>query len=118
MAGNRLGSRVKILYESDTVGTTYILTTDADFVVGGLGAGAAAPEIFDPANPPAGVTVCPAPGNFKPRCVYFKAVDGARKCLVATSPTANLYATSFGSDLVIDAETFTSTGRRGEQLSF
>lgn len=119
MAGNRLGSRVKILYESETPNTLFIIETDQDFVAAGLGVGAAAPEIYDPANPPgAPAVVCPAPKRFKPRVVYFKAADGARKQLIASSALANFYATSFGSSLSIDGETFTSTGRRGEQLSY
>ena len=119
MAGNRLGSRVKILYESDTLNTLYILETDQDFVLAGLGVGAGSPDLFDPQNPPAApAVVCPAPKRFEPRCVYFKAADGARKQLIAASQTANLYATSFGSEITIDGEVFTSTGRKGEKLSF
>ena len=119
MAGNRLGPRVKILYESDAPGVVYIIQTDANFQLAKLGVGDAAPAIYDPENLPPNVVVCPPPKRFNPRGVHVKAVNGTgRKFLIATSPSASAYATSQPTDFQIDGETFRSTGRRGETQSF
>jgi hypothetical protein len=120
MAGNRLGPRAKIIYESEAVGKVYILTVDASFVVAGAGVGAAAPDIYNPTTPlPPGIDVCPPPKSFNPRGVWVKSADGkARKFVVCASATAELYATTFPVQVVIDTETFVSTGRVGEKQSF
>ncbi len=119
MAGNRLGPRAKFIYNADDIGVVYILSLDASFQVAGFGAGSGAPEMYDPNNEPAGVTVCPPPKNFKPRVVFAKSADGkARKQIVATSNTADAYATVRPVAVQLDGETFTTTGRRGETQSF
>jgi hypothetical protein len=120
MAGNRLGVRAKILYESEAAGTLYIMQTDANFVLPKLGVGSAAPVTYSPGDTlPPNVNVCPPPKNFKPRGVHVKSADGkARKFLICTSATAEAYATSSPQTFAIDGENFTSTGRKGEQQSF
>lgn len=121
MAGNRLGTRRKIVYQSDEPNIVYILEVDADLRVAGAGIAAALPELFDPLNPPANVSVCPAPKRFKPRVVYIQSTnDGARKEIVCTSPSANLYASTFRQAVpALDGDTtFVTTGRRGEKLTF
>lgn len=117
--GNRLGARKRYLYETDDLSIFYIVTTDEDLAVAGAGTGAAAPVEYDPANPPAGVTVCPPPRRFTPRCVFVQNDSvGARKNLVCFSSTADLYSASAPQTVDIDGLTFTSTGRKGEKLSF
>lgn len=120
MAGNKLGARVRIVYDSEQTGQIYILQTDADFAVAGAGAGASAPVIYDPANPPALTgNVSGRPNRFEPRGVYLKEVGGsARKFVVCTSPSAELYATATPTVVAIDGVDFITTGRRGESLSF
>lgn len=115
MAGNRLGERARYVYSSDG-GSTYILETDTDLALAGFGSGAAVPVLFDPAAP-GGAT--PAPKRFKPRIVYVQAADGARKALIAFSPTASAYQRNNSGTYTIDEEEgWVSTGRRGESLSF
>lgn len=117
--GNRLGPRKRYLYETDDIDVFYILTTDEDLALAGLGTGGGAPSEYDPANPPANVTICPAPRRFKPRVVHMQnEATGARKSLIAFSSTADLYAVSSGGTVTIDNLAFVATGRRGEQLTF
>lgn len=119
MAGNRLGPRARIIYESDEVGQVYILQIDASFIVAGAGAGGSTPDIFDPTDPPAGVMICPPPRRFKPRIVYAQSANGdAVKEIVIASATGSLYATTLRKVVAIDGENFTTTGRRGEKISF
>lgn len=121
MTGNRQGPRGRFIYESDEDGVGYIYETDVDLAVAGLGVGGAAPTPYDPANPPADLTICPAPKNFQFRTVFAQSsTDGARKNLIAASITANLYATSVSLAVpTIDGDsTFSTTGRKGEKLSF
>lgn len=117
--GNRQGPRERYVYLTDDLTVAYILTTDQDLAVAGLGVAGAAPEVYDPANPPAGVTICPAPRRFTPRCVFAQdPVSGARKNLIAFSATANLYSSSLSQSVTIDGLSFDTTGRKGEKLTF
>lgn len=119
MAGNRLGPRIKVLYESEKPGTYYILEIDANFQLAKLGIGDAAPELYDPDNPPANGMVCPPPKRFKPRGLHVKAVAGkGRKFLVATSAAATAYSSTEPTTFQVDSEAFISTGRRGETQTF
>lgn len=116
MAGNLLGNREKYVYVSDDL-KSYGYTTDEDLAVAGLGPAAAAPTVYDPANPP--TNYCGSfPRNFKPRVVFVQDADGNRKELIAASPSANLYQTNLAKPVTIDGVQFTSTGRRGEKMSF
>lgn len=116
MAGNRLGEREKYVYTSDG-GSTYVLETDTSLAIAGFGAAAAAPTVYDPANPGGAV---PAPRRFKPRGVYLQATeDGARKFVIAFSPTAAAYARNNSATYTIDEEAgWQSTGRVGEKQTF
>lgn len=117
--GNRMGSRSKYLYQSDDDNIYYILTTDDDLAVAGFGDVSDPPEIYDPQNPPATGTICPAPRRFKPRRVHLKdPISGAQKSPVAFYPDATAYSRSIGEQITIDGLAFTSTGRTGESLTF
>lgn len=119
MTGNRIGPREKYVYENEA-GDNYIIETDIDLAVAGVGSAGAAPVVFDPANPPAG-GASPAPKRFKPRGVYVESTtDGARKFLICFSNDGNLYASTQRTAVAdIDGDgTFVTTGRRGEQLTF
>lgn len=121
MAGNRIGPKKTYLYYTDDVGVAYLLKRDVDLALAGLGAGAAAPEEYDPQNPPVGVIVTPKPQGFKPRVVFIQDPDdGARKDMIAFHPTSELYLKNFSDAFPsIDGDaTFVSTGRKGEKLSF
>lgn len=116
MAGNRLGEREKYVYESDG-GSTYVLETDSSLAIAGFGAAGAAPVVYDPANPG---DATPAPRRFKPRGVYVQStVDGARKFVIAFSPTATAYERNNSATYTIDGEAnWQSTGRVGEKQTF
>lgn len=117
MTWNRLGSKQLYVYTADD-GNTYSISTDTDLAIAGLGVGAAAPVVFDPANPPANF-VGAAPKRFTPRTVFAEADDdGARKNLIAFNPTADLYQTTARQAVTIDGQTGITTGRRGEKLTF
>lgn len=119
MAGNRLGPRTKVVYKSEANGLGYILTVDDSFVVAGAGTGNGEPALYDPATPPADLTVTPSPKSFRPRGVWAKSpVDGARKFIACMDPTADLYATTTPKTVSIDGENFITTGRVGETQSF
>mgnify|MGYP000368527536 FL=1 len=121
MAGNRLGGKIQVIYYTDNVGVAYILNRDVDLVFAGLGEAAASPELYDPANPPAGVIIGPAPRRFNPRVLFIESpTDGARKELIAFHPNSDLYKQTFRQTMPsIDGDaTFVSTGRKGEKISF
>lgn len=119
--GNRTGPKERYVYQTDVSSIVYILERDTDLAIAGLGAAAAAPMVFDPENPPAGKTVLTAPKRFTPRVVFVESTnDGARKDMIAFDPTANLYTSTQRTAIPdIDGDdTFETTGRRGEQLTF
>jgi hypothetical protein len=116
MAGNLLGARQKYVYISDT-GDRYSWLTDTDLAVAGTGFEDAAPEVFDPANPPTSY-VGRFPRGAQPRRVFVEDANGNRKALVAFDPDASLYATNTPASVTIDTVSFTSTGRKGERFTF
>ena len=121
MSGNRLGPRRNYIYRTDVSGIGYIISRDEDLAIAGFGAGAAAPEEFDPDSPPAGLTLSPPPRRFNPRVVFVQSsTDGARKEMIAFDPTSNFYVTTQSSAIpdIAGDSTFSTTGRRGETLSF
>ena len=121
MTGNRLGPKKKYIYQSDVAAIVYILSRDEDLAIAGYGAGAAAPVEFDPENPPAGKTVLSPPTRFKPRVVFIQSsTDGARKDMICFDPTSNLFNSAQQQSAgTIDGDTtFSTTGRRGEVLTF
>lgn len=119
--GNRQGSRNNYLYFTDNVGVAYVMPRDTSLVLAGLGAGAAAPVLYDPENPPAGVIVTPIPQRFTPRVVYAQSnIDGARKAMTCFHPTSEIYLRNFRQALpeIADDDSWFTTGRKGEQISF
>lgn len=120
LTGNRLGPRVKIVYESEKANTLYIVETDADLRVAGAGSGAGQADIYDPNSPPAPpAVISPPPKRFKPRVVFVQdPVSGARKEIVCAQTDANLYASTQRQTIAIDGLDFVTTGRRGEKLTF
>lgn len=121
MSGNRSGAKLDYLYYTDDVNIAYILPRDTDLVQAGLGAGAAAPELYDPENPPNGVIITVKPQGFDPRVIFIKStLDGVRKEMIAFHPTSELFLKNFSDAFPeIDGDsTFISTGRKGEQLTF
>lgn len=121
MAGQRLGPKGTYLYFTDDTNVAYLVQRDLTLALAGLGAGAAAPVLYDVENPPAGVIITPKPQGFNPRVVFIQSTtDGARKEMIAFHPTAALYLKNFSDAFPeIDGDaTFVSTGRKGEKLSF
>lgn len=116
MAGNLLGPRGRYVYVSDDL-TAYVVTTDVDLAVAGLGVGAAAPAVFDPGSPPANFG-----GRFPrgavTRKVFAQDAAGNRKSLTAFAPSSDLYETNLAQNVTLDGTVFTTTGRRGERLTF
>lgn len=118
MAGNSLGPRGKFIYTSDA-GNTYSLLLDAT-----LGEAAGLPQ----RDATSGATATGKPTRFKPRVVFLEATvpveDGEegetvtlRKELVVNRTNALYNSNSIGT-VSIDGVEFTSTGRRGEKMSF
>ena len=108
MAGNRLGEKIPVTYTSDT-GELYNMRIDADLVI--VGAGLIA-----------GHSGSPAPKRFKPRVVYAQQPIApgkmARKKLICGTSDSGFYSNNTPVSIQIDGEFFTTTGRRGESLSF
>lgn len=107
MAGNTLGPRAKYQYVSDT-GDIFNIRTDVDLATAaGLTASAA------------GVGSA-KPGELEPRRVFCQATINdklVRKGLIVDIDNP-LYATDTSATVTIDGTVFTTTGRKGESLSF
>lgn len=107
LAGNRLGSKVKVTYTSDS-DEEYNLRVDADLVIVSSGL-------------VAGHTGSAPPSRWKPRIVYAQLEEAGkiyRKKLICGTSDAALYATDTPQDVIIDTATFVTTGRRGEKQTF
>lgn len=107
MAGNTLGPRGRYQYESDT-GEIYNISTDVDLATAaGLTASAAG-------------TGSAKPTRLKPRVVHLQATIAGRlvRKQLIVNPDNALYDTDTSGTVTIDTTVFTSTGRRGESLSF
>lgn len=105
MAGQTLGTRSFYAYTSDS-GTVYsLLLDDTLAAIGGLTA--------DDSNPS-------PPRRFRPRCVFVEGVvsGGIARKRIVCSQTAALYDSETSGSVTIDGVSFSSTGRRGESLSF
>lgn len=112
--GQFTGSRASYVYTSDT-GALYVLQLDetlGDLTGVDL-------DAFDPGSPGAAT---PKPTRFSPRGVYWQATatgfEGKRKFLVCGTTDATLYDSNVRQTLTIDGVAGTTTGRRGEKLSF
>lgn len=116
MAGNLLGSRGKYVYLADD-GKNYSVITDDSLAAAGTGAATAAPVEFDAASPPSNYAGR-FPRGATPRVVFAEDDEGNRKSLVCFDPTADLYKANLAKEVEIDETTFTTTGRRGEKMTF
>lgn len=116
MAGNLLGSRSKYVYLADD-GKNYSVITDDSLAAAGTGAGTAAPVAFDAASPPSNFGGR-FPRGATPRVTFVEDAEGNRKSLICFDPTSDLYKTNLAKEVEIEAVTFTSTGRRGEKMTF
>lgn len=107
MAGNTLGPRGYYTYTSDS-GVNYNILTDTDLATAmGLTPGVSG-------NPQ-------LPRRFYPRIVYAEATIGGRlvrKRLVAGTNDNTVYAAEGSTTVTVDGQTFTTTGRRGEKVTF
>lgn len=121
MTGQRLGPKNTYLYYTDDITKAYLMQRDATLAIAGLGAGTAAPTVYDASEPPANVTITPKPQGFKPRVVFIQSTDdGARKEMIAFHPTSAIYLqnASAAFPAIDEDDTFITTGRKGEKLSF
>lgn len=112
--GQFTGERKTYLYTPDSGDNTYLITTDA--TLGDL-AGAGLTEATT-ANVG---TAQPAPKRFKPRVVFWQAeLNGnrVRKAVICGTVDATLYDSDSPQALTIDGVAGSTTGRRGERLSF
>jgi len=103
MAGNRLGPRGWYSYTSDT-DDVYAIYTDVDLATaGGLTPATAGTE--------------EKPSRLQPRYLVLKSIAGrpTTKRLIVNSDNA-LYET--GGSVTVEGESFTITGRVGEQFTF
>ena len=103
MSGNTLGERSLYKYTSDS-GTEYKYLTDDDL------AEAAGAELND--------RLPDLPRSFRPRIVYCQNSEGVRKSVIIPDVENGVYSTETASNITIDGETFRTTGRRGERVSF
>lgn len=106
MAGNILGGRSYYGY-TDDAGTEYSVLQDDTLAI-------AMGSTLNDSNPA-------PPRRFKPRGVYVEAQVGntvKRKFLIAPTVSTGFYASSTTTDFDIDGVTYSSTGRKGETLSF
>lgn len=109
--GQFSGERKTYEYTSDT-GATYLLTLDA--TIG---------DLTDNGLTPATQTTTgiPAPKRFEPRVVFWSGLLGTKqvkKSLVCGTTDAPLYDLNISQALTIDGVNGTTTGRKGEKLSF
>lgn len=103
MAGNRLGPRSDYRYVDDGLNAYRVTLDDSLAAAAGMIAATDEPRL---------------PSRFKPRGVWVQAADGARKFLVCSPNDSTLYAANAPQSVVIDTESFRTTGRKGERVSF
>lgn len=106
MAGNILGGRSYYGYTDDN-GTTYSILQD-DTLANAVGAA------LDDTNPA-------PPRRFEARGVYVETIVGTRtkrKFLICPLVTSAFYNSNTTQVFSIDGVDYSSTGRRGERLSF
>lgn len=111
--GQYTGQRKSYIYESDA-GKKYILLLDSTL------AGLANTGLVE-ATSGNTADATPAPKKFKPRVVFWQGTLNnrtVRKALVCGDVTATLYAKDTSQTVTIDGVDGSTTGRRGEKLSF
>lgn len=111
--GQYSGQRKSYVYESDA-GKKYLLLLDSTLAsLANTGLVEATTENAAAATP--------APKRFKPRVVFWQGTLNnrtVRKALVCGDVTATLYAKDTSQEITIDGVAGSTTGRRGEKLSF
>lgn len=111
--GQYTGQRKSYVYESDA-GKKYILLLDSTLAeLAGTDLVAATADNA--------ATASPVPKKFKPRVVFWQGTLNnrtVRKALICGTVTSTLYAKDTSADLTIDGVAGSTTGRRGEKLSF
>lgn len=107
MPGNALGDRQWYLYEADS-GISYSYLTDSDLAT----AAGATPDATSPNFP----------RRFKPRVVFVQGTSATgqvlRKELIIPTNDSSLYSPQTTQTVTIDGVAFSTTGRRGEKVSF
>lgn len=112
--GQYTGARKAYLYTPDSGDNIYLISTDA--TLGALaGAGLTEATTANVAN------AQPAPRRFKPRVVFWQGTLGGRivrKKIICGTTDATLYDSDSPQAVTIDGVAGSTTGRRGERLSF
>lgn len=116
--GQYTGSRATYLYQNDSLDKTYLITADRTLAsLPGTG--------LVEATPATAATAVPLPKRYKLRCVYWQGVLGAgaearivKKRVVCGTPDALIYDADISQSLTIDGVVGSTTGRRGEQMTF
>ena len=106
LSGNRLGSKVAVVYTADN-GSDYNMKIDADLVIVGSGL-------------VAGATGSTPPKRFRPRGVHAQLIEGGRtyRKFFVCNAGSPLYATNTPQVVTCDGASFTTTGRKGERQTF
>lgn len=111
--GQFTGARASYIYATDA-GNEYLLTLDTTLAtLAGTGLVAATTANAENATP--------APKRFKPRIVQWQGTLNnkiVRKRIVCGTVDAELYADTTAAGLTIDGVQGTTTGRRGEKLTY
>lgn len=114
--GQYSGSRGKYVYTSDD-GREYVLTLDDTLVMTNSGL-----TVYDPAT---NTTAQNKPLRFKPRVVFWQGAIGTgaaakfvRKALIAGTTASGLFSAKAPQAITIDGASGTTTGRRGEKMTF
>ena len=106
MDGHTLGVRASALYIDDA-GNSFSITTALAFII-------ATNDSVDATNPS-------LPKRFQPRGVWCQRKDGAtvfRKFVPVGTPGNPIYSGNARQQIEIDGQTFVTTGRVGERVSF
>lgn len=106
MAGNTLGARAYYLYEDDA-GNQYKYQTDVDL-------GEAVGAVLNDTAPD-------LPRRFEPRGVFVQGIVNdktVRKFLIVPDVTEGIYASNASQTVIVDSTSFSTTGRKGEKVSF
>jgi len=111
--GQFTGPRGKYVYTNDA-GGKYILRLDSTLVMSNSGL-----TVYDPVEDD---DATPKPVRFTPRGVFWQATasgfEGKRKFLIAGTADAELYQQSAPATFNVDAVAGTTTGRKGEKLTY
>lgn len=112
--GQFTGTRSTYLYTPDSGDDLYLITTDTTLgSLAGAGLTAATSANIENAKP--------APKRFKPRVVFWQGTlngNRVRKAIICGSTDATLYDSDSPQALTIDGVAGSTTGRRGERLTF